>query len=130
MIDAPTLTNVLVHALDDAGHQNYHVATWEHDGAHVLEIADTKANFYFDLERLVQTINVLWAQRRLTSAEIAAYEARRRRELETDAQAMTALGLPGANPEDPAIALLLETGAAATETYDDLVAWIAERKPR
>ena len=66
----------------------------------------------------------------LTPAEIAAFESYRAQQLFCIARQMSDLGLPGADPDEPAIRLLLETGAAATETYEELVAWIAERKPR
>lgn len=66
----------------------------------------------------------------LTAEEIAAFESCRAQQLFCIARQMSGLGLPGSDPDDPAIRLLLETGAAKTETYDELVAWIAERKPR
>lgn len=62
--------------------------------------------------------------------EDRAYEDRRREELFAIARQMTALGLPGADPDDPYIALLLKTGLEATETHEELVAWIANRSPR
>ncbi len=66
----------------------------------------------------------------LTADEIAAFESFRAQQLFCIARQMSDLGLTGEDPDDPRIRLLLETGAAATETYADLVAWIAERRPR
>lgn len=66
----------------------------------------------------------------LTANEIATFESYRAQQLFCIARQMSDLGLPGEDPDDPRIRLLLETGAAATETYADLVAWIAARKPQ
>lgn len=62
--------------------------------------------------------------------EDRAYEDRRREELFAIAAEMTALGLPGADPDDPYIALLLKTGLEATQTHEELVEWLARRKPK
>lgn len=65
-----------------------------------------------------------------TPDEIAAFESFRAQQLFCIARQMSDLGLAGEDPDDPRIRLLLETGAAATETYADLVAWIAKRRPK
>ena len=66
----------------------------------------------------------------LTADEIALFDSYRAQQLFCIARQRSDLGLPGEDPDDPRIRLLLEAGAAKTETYDELVAWIAERKPR
>lgn len=61
---------------------------------------------------------------------IAHFERLRAEQLFAQARAMTALGLEGHDPADPYIALLLKTGRAATQSHDELVEWLARRKPR
>lgn len=61
---------------------------------------------------------------------IAHFEFLRREQLFRIAREMTDLGLPGEDPDDPYIALLLKTGRAATQTHEELVEWLARRKPR
>lgn len=41
---------------------------------------------------------------------------------------MTALGLEGEDPDDPRVARLMDEAAAATDTVDEMVAWIAKRR--
>lgn len=66
----------------------------------------------------------------LTHAEVMAYERRRYDELCATARLMTLLGLEGEDPHDPTTRLLLDTGEAATSTFEELVAWIRLRAPR
>lgn len=44
------------------------------------------------------------------------------------ARQMTALGLPGEDPDDPRVAALLEEAADASKTVDEMAAWIAKRR--
>lgn len=46
----------------------------------------------------------------------------------TIARTMTALGLEGEDPDDPRVARMMDEAAAATDTVDEMVAWIAKRR--
>lgn len=63
-----------------------------------------------------------------TRDEILAYERMRAEQLFAIARQMTELGLSGHDPEDERVEAFLEKGAKETETYDDLVGWIALNK--
>lgn len=66
----------------------------------------------------------------LTESEVAVLERHLYERLVAIARLMTSLGLEGEDPRDPAIRLLLDTGEAATSTFEELVAWIRLRAPR
>ncbi|GEM_PF-3585269 len=46
----------------------------------------------------------------------------------TIARTMTALGLEGEDPDDSRVARLMDEAAAATDSVDEMVAWIAKRR--
>lgn len=46
----------------------------------------------------------------------------------TIARTMTVLGLEGEDPDDPRVARLMDEAASATDTVDEMVAWIAKRR--
>lgn len=41
---------------------------------------------------------------------------------------MTALGLEGEDPNDPRVARMMDDAAAATDTVDEMMAWISKRR--